>query len=418
VVGYLRCEVGLLSAFPRAAALLGAAALLAGCRGASARAAAPAAAPTPLPVAVRTEPAGEDADDPAIWVNRAAPADSRVFATNKVKAPGGALVAYDLAGRVRQRIDGLDRPNNVDVEYGFRLGGVSIDIAVLTERYQRRLRAFRVGPDGALTDVSSLQGLRVFEGEPGGRGAPMGVALYRRPADGVVFAFVSRKESPPRGTVWQYRLEDDGRGRVRAVKARELGTVEPGSEVEAIAVDDPLGSVYYAEEPRAFHEWAADPDDPRAGVELARFGQAGFRGDREGIAVYATPDGGGFLLTADQVPGGSRYFVFRRGSGGAAPRDHALVKMLAGGADDTDGLDATSEPLGPAFPNGLVVAMNSGGRNFFFYRPEDLGLETLAESQNTKAVCHRNVVRTRKNGSPRMLRTQGLRSAPPRPGSD
>ncbi len=48
--------------------------------------------------------------------------------------------------------------------------------------------------------------------------------------------------------------------------------------------------------------------------------------------------------------------------------------MLEGGADATDGLDATSEPLGPAFPHGLLVAMNSAGRNFFLYRPEDLGL--------------------------------------------
>jgi myo-inositol-hexaphosphate 3-phosphohydrolase len=50
------------------------------------------------------------------------------------------------------------------------------------------------------------------------------------------------------------------------------------------------------------------------------------------------------------------------------------VSVLEGGADATDGLDATATPLGPAFPHGLVVAMNDRGRNFLFYRPEDLGL--------------------------------------------
>jgi 3-phytase len=361
--------VGLLGA-GRAAVLLGAAALF-GCRAP----AKPAAAPTPLPVAVATEPAGEDADDPAIWVNRTSPADSRVFATNKTAAPAGALVAYDLTGRVRQRIDGLDRPNNVDVEYGFRLGGETVDVAVATERYQRRLRVYRVGADGSLADVSSPEGLRVFEGEPGERGAPMGVGLYRRPRDGAVFAIVSRKEMPSAGGLWQYRLEDDGQGRVRAVKVRELGGIVLGNEVEAIVVDDALGFVYYAEEPRAIHKWHADPDHEDAARELARFGEGDFRADREGLAVYGVAHGSGLLLATDQLLGASRYLAYRREGRPGAPHDHSEVAaVLEGGADATDGLDATATPLGPAFPHGLVVAMNDGGRNFLFYRPEDLGL--------------------------------------------
>jgi 3-phytase len=362
--------VGLLGAC-RASALLGAAALLLGCRAPATS----AAASTPLPVAVATQPAGEDADDPAIWVNRTSPADSRVFATNKTAAPAGALVAYDLAGRVLQRIDGLDRPNNVDVEYGFLLGGEPVDIAVATERYRRRLRVFRVGADGTLADVSSPDGLGVFAGEPGERGAPMGVGLFRRPRDGAVFAIVSRKEMPAAGGLWQYRLEDDGHGRVRAVKVRELGEIVPGNEVEAIAVDDALGFVYYAEEPRAIHKWHADPGHPDAGRELARFGEADFRADREGLAVYGGADGSGLVLATDQLPEASRYLGYRREGRPGAPHDHSgVVAVLEGGADATDGLDATATPLGPAFPHGLVVAMNDRGRNFLFYRPQDVGL--------------------------------------------
>jgi 3-phytase len=361
--------VGLLT-IRRAAALVGVAALIVGCRGASA----PAAAPSLLRPALVTAPAGEDADDPAIWVNRAHPERSLVLGANKAAAPAGALVVYDLSGAVRQRIDGLDRPNNVDVEYGFRLGGTRIDVAVLTERYQRRLRAYRIEPDGTLVDASSLGGLRVFDGEPGERGAPMGIALYRRPSDGSVFAFVSRKESPPVGTVWQYRLEDDGGGRVRAIKVRELGEIVPGNEVEAVAVDDAHGAVYYAEEPRAIHQWCADPADPRAAIETALFGREGFAGDREGLAVYGRPDGRGFLLAADQLAGGSRIVAFRRTSPAEANRDLSIVRTVATAAVSTDGLDATAEPLGPRFPNGLVVAMNDRGHNFFLYRPQDLGL--------------------------------------------
>jgi myo-inositol-hexaphosphate 3-phosphohydrolase len=43
------------------------------------------------------------------------------------------------------------------------------------------------------------------------------------------------------------------------------------------------------------------------------------------------------------------------------------VTVLEGGADDTDGLDATAASLGPAFPEGLLVAMNSRGRNLLLY---------------------------------------------------
>jgi 3-phytase len=238
----------------------------------------------------------------------------------------------------------------------------------VTERYQRRLRVFRIPADGGdLVDVSSPSGLAVFEGEPGERGAPMGVGLYRRPSDGTVFAIVSRKEGPETGYLWQYRLEDDGRGRVRAEKVRELGHAAPGAEIEALVVDDVLGYVFYAQEARGLHKWHADPDHPEADTELALFATEGFRGDREGLALYARPDGTGFLLAADQIPGGSRYFVFERRGPEGGPHEHALVTVLEGGADDTDGLDATSASVGRRFPEGLLVAMNSTGQNLLLY---------------------------------------------------
>ena len=324
--------------------------------------------------AAATEAVGDDADDPAVWVNKRDPARSLILGTNKEAAPNGALVAWDLEGRRRHSIAGLDRPNNVDVESNVALGATTMDIAVVTERYQRRLRAWQVNED-ALVEVGAVDGLKVFEGEAGERGAPMGVALYRRSRDGAVFAFVSRKEGPTSGYVWQYRLQDDGAGRLRAVKVRELGETLPGAEVEALLVDDALGYVYYAEEGRGIHKWQADPDHPEANRELALFATTDFRGDREGLALYARPDGTGYLVVCDQLPGASRYFLFRREGQPGAPHDHGTpVRILEGGADNTDGLDATSASLGGAFPQGLLVAMNSHGRNFLIYRWDALGI--------------------------------------------
>ena len=49
-----------------------------------------------------------------------------------------------------------------------------------------------------------------------------------------------------------------------------------------------------------------------------------------------------------------------------------MIKCVRGGADATDGIEAVSAPLGPQFPNGLLVVMNSGPKNFLIYRWEDL----------------------------------------------
>ncbi len=343
-------------------------AVLFGCGGASSEPP-PAAEITRLQPAVATEPLGEDADDPAIWISPSDPGRSLIIGTNKAAAPQGALVVFGLDGKIVQRLGDLDRPNNVDVDYGLLLNGKPADFAITTERSKQRLRVYAVNPETRqLTDVSSPEELRVFEGEAGERAAPMGVSVYRRPSDGVLFAIVSRKEGPQQGYLWQYRLEDDGSGRVKAMKVRELGVFSRRGEIEAVAVDDELGYVYYADEGDGIHKWHADPNHPDAAKELAHFGKDGFQADREGIAIYALPGGTGYIICTDQIEGGSSYHLFRREGSPSDPHDHSeRVKIVRGGADATDGIEATSTALGPLFPRGLLAAMNSSGRNFLIY---------------------------------------------------
>ena len=317
---------------------------------------------------IATEPVSKDPDDPAIWVHPSEPERSLILGTDKAAAPQGGLYVYGLDGKLRQRITGLDRPNNVDVEYGLAAGQQRIDIAVLTERYQNRLRVFRIEPDGGgLSDISAVD-LAVFQGNRGEQAAPMGIGLYRRKSDGAVFAIISRKTGPRGGYLWEYRLEDDGSGKIRALKVREFGSFSGRGEIEAVAVDDALGYVYYADEGDGIHKWYADPDHPGTDRELAHFGSEGFKADREGIAIYPRPDGTGYLVCTDQLPGNSEYRVYRREGRPGNPHDHSeLVTVLRGGADSTDGIEITATALGPLFPQGLLVVMNSKERNFFLY---------------------------------------------------
>lgn len=322
-----------------------------------------ASAPAPGPAAGRitpvlaTDPVTDDPDDPAIWVNPQDPAQSRIIATNKAKKPTGAIVMFGLDGKTIQTIAGVDRPNNVDVTYGLPVGGRPVDIAVATERHGNRLRIFSIAA-GGLTDITG--DTQTFK-------APMGIGLYKRPKDGALFAIVSRKSGPSGTYLWQYRLEDDGSGKVRAVKVREFGAFSGKGEIEAVAVDAENGFVFYADEDYGIRKYHADPDHPQAAQELTGFGTTGFHGNREGIAIYKTP-GGGYIVCSDQIPGGSEYRIYRRDG------DHAFVKAVRGDADSTDGLDAISTPLSPRFPKGLLVTMNSSAKNFLVFDWAALGL--------------------------------------------
>jgi 3-phytase len=328
----------------------------------------PAARLAPLRV---TEPVPDDPDDPAIWRHPTDPSKSLIIGTNKVAAPAGALVVFGLDGRIRQTIAGLDRPNNVDVELGVRLGGAPVDIAVTTERYQHRLRVYAIDAGGS--GLTELGRVPVLNGETGDRAEPMGIALYRRPSDGAVFAVVSPKSGGAVYYLWQYRIEGDETGGVRGTLVRRFGAFsergpEPGAagEIEAVVADDELGYVYYADERFGIHKWHADPDHADAGRELAVFGLTGYRLDREGLALYAQPGGRGYLVSTDQIPQGTVLKFYPRDGKAGAPHVHDVAFEVATTADETDGIDVTSSDL-PGFPGGLLVAMNSAPRNFALF---------------------------------------------------
>jgi 3-phytase len=378
-----------LRALPMLAALVPLA-VVAGCRSASSGGSAPAAggaavpsppadaAPTPPPSTpppstpppstlpmlepvLRTERVVHDTDDPAIWIHPRNPSASLVLGTDK--NIDGALYAFDLDGKVVGKVPNLRRPNNVDVESGLSLGGVPTHVAVVTERLANQIRVFRL-PDLAPVDGG---GIAVFEGEAARD--PMGIALYRRPRDGAVFAIVGRKSGPTEGYLWQYRLEDDGQGRVKATKVRAFGAWKGEGEIEAIAVDDALGFVYYSDEWAGVRKYASDPDAADAGRELALFATEGFREDREGISIYSRPDGTGFILVSDQQANQFQFFP-REGSGGN-PHAHPRLRTVHTATLESDGSEVASAALPPRFPGGLFVAMSEGG-TFHYYSWPDL----------------------------------------------
>ncbi|MBM3783437.1 MAG: phytase [Acidobacteria bacterium] len=288
-----------------------------------------AAALTPV---VTSESVPHNPDDPAIWINRSRPAESLILVTDK--APEGAVYVLGLDGKIREKSAALARPNNVDVEG---------DIAVVTERLKNQLRVFRVSATKPhLTDLGAVP---VFE-------APMGIGLYRS-RGGRLHAVVSRKSGPDGAYLHQYEISiADGKASGR--KVREFGRFSGGAdnEIEAIVVDDKRGLIYYADESCCLRLYHADPR--KGDAEIAAFGRDEWKRQREGLAMY-----GADLIATDQISGASEFRVY-------GP-SRKLKAVWTSTADSTDGIDATDVPLGPKFPHGLLVVMNSGPKNFLFY---------------------------------------------------
>lgn len=330
--------------------------------------------PQAIKSVVITEAVKHDSDDPAIWVNPEDPAKSLVIGTDKKE--DGALYVFDLDGKVieEKTVRNLKRRNNVDLEYGLLLNGEATDIVVTTERLENRLRIF------SMPEMKSVDngGIPVFEGEE--LRAPMGIALYKRPTDGAIFAVVGRKDGPTDGSyLWQYLLEDDGTGNVKAMKVRQFGKYSGTKEIEAIAVDDALGFVYYSDENIGVRKYYADPDNPDAATELALFGTDGFAEDREGISIYTINDGAGYILVSDQQA--NKFRIFKREGEPGNPHDHQLVKVVDVSTNESDGSDVTNAALNATFPQGLFVAM-SDNKTFHFYSWKDIAGDDLVIAVN------------------------------------
>ncbi|MGO4773437.1 phytase [Flavobacterium sp. W22_SRS_FK3] len=314
---------------------------------------APVAANAVKPTAV-TEALPHDTDDPSIWVHPTDASKSIIVGTDK--DTDGALYAFDLKGKIVAKSEVLKRPNNVDIAYGLILDGKKVDIAVTTERENNKIRVFSV-PDLKAIDNG---GISVFEGEE--LRDPMGIALYTRPTDGKIFAVVGRKSGPSGSYLWQYELAGSGKFAVAKV-VRKFGAYSGKKEIEAIAVDNELGTILYSDEQFGIRKYKADPalNDNK---ELALFGKTGFKADNEGIAIYKKTDSTGYILVSNQQA--NTFMVYPREGVKGNPNEYPLLAEIPTSTIECDGADATSFNLGGNYKNGLFVAM-SNGMTFHYY---------------------------------------------------
>lgn len=298
-----------------------------------------------------TEKVNYDTDDPAIWIHPTDVSKSIIIGTDK--DTNGGLYAFDLTGKIVNKVPNLKRPNNVDLRYGFVLNGQKTDVAAVTERETNTVKLY------SLPELKEVGAFSVFEGEQ--LRSPMGISLYKNPETQEIHAIVSRKTGPSGSYLWQYRLVEKD-GKITGELVRKFGKFIGGKEIESIAVDDAMGYIYYSDEGYGVHQYYADP--AKGNDELLVFGKGDFKEDIEGISIYPSSVDTGYLLVSNQQA--NTFNVYLRENPGKGRIAEIPVSTL-----ESDGSDVTAVNLGERFPKGIFVAM-SNGKVFHIYDWRDL----------------------------------------------
>lgn len=376
-----------------------------------------AASTTPQPVvpvtagvetpAVYDDEAGgnANADDPAVWVDPERPGRSIVIGTLKE----AGLDVYGLDGRRLQHIAAPQAPgeeaapgrfNNVDIVYGFELGGRKTDLAVVSDRGRDRVRTYAIDPAAVaagrppLRDVTAADVAPVFaadETEVDEQHTAYGLAAYSD--DDEAYVVVSRREET---SLRLLELEDRG-GRVgyRTADTLDLPAsftlpdgsswrpcADPGErpQVEGMAVDQEEHVLYAAQEavglwrvelddaefekPELLDRvreygtpWTYDTAEEECVVDTAHdpgFGGEHLSADAEGITVYHAGDGAGYVLASSQ--GDNTFAVYDREGDNAFLGSFAIGDgATTDGVQHSDGSTVVNVPLGRSFPQGMLI---------------------------------------------------------------
>jgi 3-phytase len=317
-----------------------------------------------VPADAETHPvrhSGDAADDPAIWVDPSDGSRSLVIGNDK----SGALETYDLDGSLVQRITtSTSFWGNVDVKQDVRIGGRSTDVVAAANDgirlYSVDPRTRRLTPltaDGASLDTGGGEGVCLYDG-------PSGTLS-------VFMVFIS-------GGVRQFDVHDAGSGRLTLDLVRRF---QVGSESEGCVVDDARRALYVDEENVGLWRYGADASSGETRDLVDAVVPRGHQTpDVEGATLVDGGNGAGAVITSSQAPaGGSSYFsAFDRRSGDYLRSFRIVDGSAADGCSHTDGITATSRPLGPRFPQGVFICQDdkntapgtSGNQDFKLTRLE------------------------------------------------
>ncbi|WP_102798777.1 phytase [Bowmanella denitrificans] len=299
---------------------------------------------------------GDAADDPAIWFNRQAPAQSRILGTDKRVG----LMVYELDGTLVQQLP-VGRLNNVDIRGDFVVGGNRVDLAAASNRTNNSISLFAIDPESG--GVSHLQDIATDLNEV------YGLCMYQSKTGHYVFI------NDTDGRFAQYRIEGD-KHHLSATLVREFAV---SSQPEGCVADDTTGVLYLGEEAKGIWRTQAEPQ-PAVLEQVAHTGDL-LHADVEGMGIYRNGNDA-MLIVSSQ--GNDSYLAFGLDQQFSYLGRFRIALDLQSGVDgvsETDGLEVTSANLGADYPAGLLVVQD--GRNRMPIAPQNF---KLVDWRQVKAV--------------------------------
>jgi myo-inositol-hexaphosphate 3-phosphohydrolase len=298
--------------------------------------------PSTLETAMPTT-TGDNADDPAIWVNTADPAASLIV-TNEKKSR--KLVVYDLSGNVVQTISDGVFWGNVDVR-GDTVVAAHSGFAI-----------YHITAAG-LTPIKEASGNVATGGE--------GICLWN---SGSQLYAINVHRTTFRVRV--HPLLDSDHDGLLSIGA-SVKSWYMSSEGESCVVDDATGIMYLAQEDVGI--WAVDLNTPGQDPARSLFATVGanLTSDIEGLAIA----NGVLYASAQNVanPKDNWISMYSISTGTHLGNTRVGIGTASDDCDQTDGLDVTATPL-PGFPSGMIVcqdgyndAPGSVGPQNFKYAP-------------------------------------------------
>lgn len=278
---------------------------------------------------------GDTADDPAIWINAAAPENSLVLGTDK----RFGLRVYGLDG-VEQFSIATGRLNNVDLRPLRR----HPEFAALAAASNRTLKSISLFGIRASGEVVWLRDSEIDTGLDD----PYGLCMYDDGSD--LQVFVNDKD----GRKQQWRLRDKGEGFAGDL----LREIVLHDQPEGCVVDDANHRLFYGVEDHGVSAMSTDPADSAAARLIARVEGRPLHADVEGMDLYLQGEGG-FLVVSSQ--GDNSYALFDRQPPHEYRGSFRVATDSASGIDggsDTDGLAVTSSALDARFPQGMLVVQD------------------------------------------------------------
>jgi len=292
------------------------------------------AAAVPIAYETSAPPGGHgELDTPAVWV-APDPAQSLLLVTDKtqdwVEIHSATTNTYlGRLGGSGTGIGRLSRPNAVTVAYAVPTTAGPRDVLFVVERDNHRVAAYYL-PYGL--SLGSIGETELHE--------PMGIAVHWDGAQPQIWV-TEMGTTPQRVVVFDVVPSPTGLTGVQ----RFAFNVPASSVLESIAVDAANGRVIVSDE-GSFDVMVFDMQ----GTFLQRFGTGRFFDDPEGIAIYDTGNGTGYVIVTDQVASPTTWEVFDRQS-------LNFILQFNGPTKGTDGIALVQQAL-PNFPQGSFFAVH------------------------------------------------------------